>query len=444
MGSERCDSDGGLDEQLIPQDVPLRQESTVASFASSVFNVTHAIMGSGILGLAFAMANTGIIGFCILLLIVAFLAAYSVHLLLELCQQTALTSYEDLGFQAFKTTGKVLVAVAILIQNIGAMSSYLFIVRSELPAAIAGFLHNHHGTPWYLNGQILLIIIVICIILPLALLRKIEFLGYTSGLSILFMVYFTAVVIVKKWFIPCPLFNGTVDYVHNFSSDECKPKFFQISYKSAYAIPTMAFSFLCHTSVLPIYCELKRPSKSKMQNVVNIGVTLSFSVYMLSALFGYLTFYGKVDSQLLHTYSQYLPHDTLIMSVRLCLLFSVVLTVPLIHFPARKSLMLLCFSNRPFSYIHHIVVTLVIQILIVLLAMYVPNIQNIFGVVGSTTSAALLFIYPGLFYLQISREPLKSWNKLGALALIILGFLMGVSSLILIILNWVHRAESSV
>ncbi|XP_072127496.1 probable sodium-coupled neutral amino acid transporter 6 isoform X2 [Mobula birostris] len=423
MGSERCDSDGGLDEQLIPQDVPLRQESTVASFASSVFNVTHAIMGSGILGLAFAMANTGIIGFCILLLIVAFLAAYSVHLLLELCQQTALTSYEDLGFQAFKTTGKVLVAVAILIQNIGAMSSYLFIVRSELPAAIAGFLHNHHGTPWYLNGQILLIIIVICIILPLALLRKIEFLGYTSGLSILFMVYFTAV---------------------NFSSDECKPKFFQISYKSAYAIPTMAFSFLCHTSVLPIYCELKRPSKSKMQNVVNIGVTLSFSVYMLSALFGYLTFYGKVDSQLLHTYSQYLPHDTLIMSVRLCLLFSVVLTVPLIHFPARKSLMLLCFSNRPFSYIHHIVVTLVIQILIVLLAMYVPNIQNIFGVVGSTTSAALLFIYPGLFYLQISREPLKSWNKLGALALIILGFLMGVSSLILIILNWVHRAESSV
>ncbi|XP_059815926.1 probable sodium-coupled neutral amino acid transporter 6 [Hypanus sabinus] len=443
MAAELCDGDGGVGEQLIPDAVPLRQESTAASFASSVFNVTHAIMGSGILGLAFAMANTGIIGFSILLLIVACLAAYSVHLLLELCQQTALTSYEDLGFQAFKTTGKVLVAVAILIQNIGAMSSYLFIVRSELPAAIAGFLHNHHGTPWYLNGQILLTIIVICIILPLALLRKIEFLGYTSGLSILFMIYFTAVVIVKKWYIPCP-FNGTVDYAQNFSSDECKPKFFQISYKSAYAIPTMAFSFLCHTSVLPIYCELKRPSKSKMQNVVNIGVTLSFSVYMLSALFGYLTFYGKVDAQLLHTYSQYLPHDALIMSVRLCLLFSVVLTVPLIHFPARKSLMLLCFSNRPFSCIHHIVVTLAIQILIVLLAMYVPNIQNIFGVVGSTTSAALLFIYPGLFYLQISMEPLKSWNKLGALGLIILGFLMGVSSFILIILNWVHRAGGSV
>jgi len=34
-----------------------------ASFASSVFNLMNAIMGSGILGLAYVMANTGILGF---------------------------------------------------------------------------------------------------------------------------------------------------------------------------------------------------------------------------------------------------------------------------------------------------------------------------------------------------------------------------------------------
>lgn len=34
-----------------------------ASFASSVFNLMNAIMGSGILGLAYAMASTGIVGF---------------------------------------------------------------------------------------------------------------------------------------------------------------------------------------------------------------------------------------------------------------------------------------------------------------------------------------------------------------------------------------------
>lgn len=30
------------------------------------------------------------------------------------------------------------------------------------------------------------------------------------------------------------------------------------AFQSAYAVPTMAFSFLCHTAVLPIYCELHR------------------------------------------------------------------------------------------------------------------------------------------------------------------------------------------
>uniref|UniRef100_A0A674EGQ8 Amino acid transporter transmembrane domain-containing protein n=1 Tax=Salmo trutta TaxID=8032 RepID=A0A674EGQ8_SALTR len=35
-----------------------------ASFPSSVFNLMKAIMGSAILDLAYAMANTGVVGFC--------------------------------------------------------------------------------------------------------------------------------------------------------------------------------------------------------------------------------------------------------------------------------------------------------------------------------------------------------------------------------------------
>lgn len=35
------------------------------------------------------------------------------------------------------------------------------------------------------------------------------------------------------------------------------------------------------------------PSKSRMQNVTVTGIGLSFLIYFMSALFGYLTFYGK-------------------------------------------------------------------------------------------------------------------------------------------------------
>lgn len=40
-----------------------RSSRKSASFGMSVFNLSNAIMGSGILGLAYAMANTGIILF---------------------------------------------------------------------------------------------------------------------------------------------------------------------------------------------------------------------------------------------------------------------------------------------------------------------------------------------------------------------------------------------
>ncbi|KAJ1107781.1 hypothetical protein NDU88_005170 [Pleurodeles waltl] len=387
------------------------------------------------------MANTGIIGFSILLLLVASLASYSIYLLLSMCIQTAVTSYEDIGLFAFGSPGKVLVASTILIQNIGAMSSYLFIIKTELPAAIAGFLIGDHTGSWYLDGEILLVLTAVCIVFPLALLPKIGFLGYTSSLSFFFMVFFALVVVIKKWYIPCPLtLNPTIEYIQVAnSSDECRPKLFNFSKKSAFAIPTMAFSFLCHTSVLPIYCELKSPSKRRMQNVANLGIGLSFLIYFISALFGYLTFYDKVNSELLEGYSKYLPHDALIITVRLVILLAVMLTVPLIHFPARKAFIMMCFSGYPFSCVRHIIVTVALNTIIVLLAIYVPDISNVFGVIGSTTSTCLLFVFPSLFYLKLSREDCLSRQKCGASALLAFGICVGVSSLTLIILNWINK-----
>ncbi|XP_033029614.1 probable sodium-coupled neutral amino acid transporter 6 isoform X1 [Lacerta agilis] len=419
----------------------LNQTSSGASFGFSVFNLMNAIMGSGILGLAYAMAKTGILGFSVLLLIVAILASYSVFLLLTMCIHTAVTSYEDLGLFAFGSPGKVLVASTIVIQNVGAMSTYLLIVKSELPGAIEGFLSGDHSGSWYLDGRLLLLLTSVCIVFPLALLPKIGFLGYTSSLSFFFMVYFALVVIIKKWSIPCPLppkLAMEFSQVSN-STEDCKAALFNFSAESAYAIPTMAFSFLCHTSVLPIYCELQSPSKSRMQKVANTGISLSFLVYFVSALFGYLTFYDHVDSELLQGYSTYLPHDTVIMTVKLGILFAVLLTVPLIHFPARKAVMMVFFSHLPFSLMCHILVTLALNATVFLIAMYVPDIRHLFGVVGSTTSTCLLFIYPGLFYLKISTEDFISRQKLGACALLVLGLLFGIVSLVLIIYDWIHQ-----
>ncbi|XP_037553216.1 sodium-coupled neutral amino acid transporter 3 [Nematolebias whitei] len=172
------------------------------SFGMSVFNLSNAIMGSGILGLSYAMSNTGIVLFLILLTCIACLSCYSVHLLLRSAGVIGIRAYEQLGLRAFGHPGKIIAAVVITLHNIGAMSSYLFIVKYELPLVIQAFLGQTSASEnWFMNGNYLIIIVTICIILPLAMMKHLGYLGYTSGFSLSCMVFFLSAVSCPQTFI---------------------------------------------------------------------------------------------------------------------------------------------------------------------------------------------------------------------------------------------------
>uniref|UniRef100_A0A8C5H8A7 Sodium-coupled neutral amino acid transporter 3-like n=1 Tax=Gouania willdenowi TaxID=441366 RepID=A0A8C5H8A7_GOUWI len=384
------------------------------SFGMSVFNLGNAIMGSGILGLAYAMANTGVILFLILLTVVAVLSSYSIHLLLKCSGIVGIRAYEQLGYRAFGTPGKMAAGIAITLQNIGAMSSYLYIVKYEFPLVIQAFLKvDQPSGEWFLNGNYLVIIVSIAVILPLALMKQLGYLGYTSGFSLSCMVFFLAAVSCLLWvFKICLIFLST-----------------------AYTIPILAFAFVCHPEVLPIYTELRK----YMQHVANISITVMYVMYFLAALFGYLTFYGEVEAELLHTYSRIDPYDTLILCVRVAVLTAVTLTVPIVLFPVRRAIQQMIFPNKTFNWLRHIAIAFVLLTFINLLVIFAPNILGIFGVIGATSAPCLIFIFPAIFYIRIvpkEEEPLRSAPKIMAACFAGLGFLFMIMSLSFIIIDW--------
>ncbi|XP_073177538.1 sodium-coupled neutral amino acid transporter 5 isoform X1 [Lepidochelys kempii] len=428
------------------------------SFGMSVFNLSNAIMGSGILGLAYAMSNTGIVLFVVLLICIALLSAYSIHLLLKCAGVVGIRAYEELGYRAFGPGGKVVAAVVICVHNTGAMSSYLYIVKYELPLVIQTFLGLTENTEtWYMNGNVLIIIVSVCVILPLALMKHLGYLGYTSGLSLTCMVFFLMSVIYKKFQISCPL-NGTEPVTslvyyngHNASSagtagDECTAQTFTVNSQTAYTIPILAFAFVCHPEVLPIYTELRRASKRRMQNVANVSILAMFVMYLLTAIFGYLTFYGNVESEMLHTYSEVDPLDRLILCVRLAVLMAVTLTVPVVLFPIRRAIQQLLFHGKDFSWVRHVSIAIGLLFVVNLLVIFVPNIRDIFGVIGATSAPSLIFILPSIFYLRIvpnEKEPLRSRPKIQAACFAALGFIFMVMSLSFIVADWVTTGRSS-
>uniref|UniRef100_A0A8C8E3F3 Solute carrier family 38 member 4 n=1 Tax=Oryzias sinensis TaxID=183150 RepID=A0A8C8E3F3_9TELE len=420
-----------------------------ASFGMSVFNLSNAIMGSGILGLSYAMANTGIVLFTILLVGVAILSLYSVHLLLVTAKEGGSLIYEKLGERAFGWPGKMAAFGSIIMQNIGAMSSYLFIVKYELPEVIRAFMGlEENSGEWYLNGNYLVVFVSLGIILPLSM--PIAFTEqWASMLTSLFfqMIY-------KKTQLPCPLpfltdkanISMNISDLHNVTDDDdmCTPKYFVFNSQTAYTVPILAFAFVCHPEVLPIYSELKDRSRRKMQRVSNLSIMAMLIMYMLSALFGYLTFYGRVEAELLHTFTKVYKFDTLLLLVRLAVLTAVTLTVPIVLFPIRSSINMLLCSGRDFSWIRHMLFALAILAFNNTLVICVPNIRDIFGFIGASAATMLIFILPAAFYLRLVKSlPMLSPQKIGAAIFLVVGIFFMIGSLWLIILDWIHNPPGS-
>ncbi|NWT03480.1 S38A1 protein, partial [Mionectes macconnelli] len=415
------------------------------SLGMSVFNLSNAIMGSGILGLAFALANTGILLFLLLLISVTLLSIYSIHLLLVCSKETGCMVYEKLGEQVFGTPGKMIVFGSTSLQNVGAMLSYLFIVKNELPSAIK-FLMGKEETfsEWYVDGRILVVIVTFGIILPLCLLKNLGYLGYTSGFSLSCMVFFLVVVIYKKFQISCgvPELNAT-SILSNSSAHEhmCKPKYVIFNSKTVYALPTIAFAFVCHPSVLPIYSELKDRSQKKMQLVSNISFFAMFLMYFMTAIFGYLTFYESVQSDLLHKYQS--KDDILILTVRLAVIVAVILTVPVLFFTVRSSLFEMARKTK-FDLGHHVLVTFILLVIINLLVIFIPSMKDIFGVVGVTSANMLIFILPSSLYLKITQQDgSKLTQRIWASLFLVLGIMFSLVSIPLVIYDWVQSGGSA-
>uniref|UniRef100_A0A673G290 Sodium-coupled neutral amino acid transporter 3-like n=1 Tax=Sinocyclocheilus rhinocerous TaxID=307959 RepID=A0A673G290_9TELE len=389
------------------------------SFGMSVFNLSNAIMGSGILGLSYAMSNTGIILFLILLTCIAVMSSYSVHLLLRSAGVVGIRAYEQLGKRAFGHPGKILAALVITMHNIGGKSE--FWVSSDLIFNLPFFF-------WFLNGNYLIIIVSILIILPLALMRQLGYLGYTSGFSLTCMVFFL-------------ISQATTNFIWE---RPCVISVTLVILQTAYTVPILAFAFVCHPEVLPIYTELRNPTKRRMQAIANVSILGMFVMYLLTAIFGYLTFYLNTEAELLHTYSKVDPLDTLILCVRVAVLVAVTLTVPVVLFPIRRALLQLLFPDKPFHWVRHISIALCLLFVVNLLVICVPNIRDIFGIIGATSAPSLIFILPGLFYIRIvSSEPMNSRPKIQAACFTALGFIFMSMSMTFITLDWVYGENRS-
>lgn len=104
----------------------------------------------------------------------------------------AKSSYDQVGFQAIGKAGFYTANICVIIQQFGACIAYIKIIGdviTPLVSKIDGFLS--HTEVWQ-------VVIVIFIIFPLTMLRRMESLKYSAGVAISLILGFVVIVIIDS------------------------------------------------------------------------------------------------------------------------------------------------------------------------------------------------------------------------------------------------------
>ncbi|XP_068950272.1 sodium-coupled neutral amino acid symporter 1 [Petaurus breviceps papuanus] len=410
-----------------------------SSLSMSVFNLSNSIVGSGILGLSYALANTGIVLFLFLFIVITGVTKYSINLLLRCSEKTGCLNFENMGEKVYGTKGKYVIFGTTFIQNMGAILLYLFIIKNELPGVIKVFMGKEDKfLAWYVDDRVLIILVTAIIIFPLCLMKNLEFLGYTSGFSLFCMIFFLIVIIQKKFELSC-----SVSYTKTLSNETeemCTARYIVLNFESVYALPTIAFAYVCHQAILPIYRDLKNRSLEKMKIVTNISLLSMCVLYLMTAFFGYLTFYGEVQPSLLHTYSS---ESIIIVIVRLSVMTSITFTVPVLFLTSRESLAELLRKSH-FNTGERTVIAMILLSIEVFIVIFIPTMKDVFGVLGTTTSTTLIFIIPTTLFLKVtSSDSEKKSERLWAFSFLALGLMFSAVSIPLVVYDWATSSSTS-
>jgi len=131
--------------------------SNKSTIPAAIYNFVNSIVGAGIIGIPFALSQSGFVTGVLLLVLVSFITTYSVRQLIFLADISNTTSYEGLVKTVLNKPGSFAISFFMFELGFGAMVIYLSIIGDLLPS-VFGF-----------GGRLTAIAITSVILLPICL-----------------------------------------------------------------------------------------------------------------------------------------------------------------------------------------------------------------------------------------------------------------------------------
>jgi len=179
------------------------------------------------------------------------------------------------------------------------------------------------------------------------------------------------------------------------------------------SFPDLFIAYTFHYNIFPIYDSLKERNNRGMMKSSILGIVMSAFVYLVVGIIGFIIYGTSVEGNIIENLAD--STDAVSMVAKLAYTVSSTMSFPLLYLGARNNIEYLIVDAMKhhkglefwaFSKKGWCAMTVIIYVLILCLALFFPNINLFFSIIGCTAASLIAFILPALFFIQVS-EPCK-------------------------------------
>lgn len=383
-----------------------------SSVIGTIANLINCIVGAGIVGIPFALKQTGLLTGFILIFSVALLTDKSLRLLIETGKHASVQSYETLMEAAFGRPGFIFISINMFLMSYGAMVAYLLVLKDTIPAAVFGIPDTDHQATSFV-----LLVSSLAIILPLAMQRDMADLAKTSTLSVVFDLIMVVIVSlcspVKESLVSIGGVQALTSWDYNF-----RPSTLFVG------LGVLSFAFVCQDSSFIIAGSLKRPTKDRWGIVTRSSLLTCAFLATLIGLTGFLGFSDDTQGNILNNFMDsetknkiaygFLPVEKATKLARILVGMTMFTVYPLASYVARHVLVVLLFVGRQAHEgddhtvlarrDRRVILTFGLYIAAIVPAIMFNDTGIVLAITGAVAGSSLSYIGPGAVYLGIHGE----------------------------------------
>jgi amino acid permease len=396
------------------------------------------LVGAGVLSLPSGFADSSLIVGIFLLFGNASLTFLNLYFIVAVSDHLKCFDYGTVLKKGLGNRGAIAANVALTIFPGGALIAYARVIGDAMPPVLEDFMGAAPGTFITSPGGWILIAGIVFFVLSCRRTLSEMFIIAIFGFA---TICFAILCIVIRFF------DGSY-------SDSGKPASVEDGFRPAYmsidlfrTIPLITFSLSVHNNAPHYYSELEDRSVDKMMKVFGWVHVVVVTSYLITAVFGLLTFgehhISRAKGNILDAYSE---HDALLNVARLLMFIHFVAVYPILQMAARKGFNNLVFGTRWLPMRTIIIETACIVIVTCLIAFVIPNIDDVLSINGSICGSIVILMVPSLLYLRVIGPTEEGWTKfkIAAAFSIGYGFVVMVLGLIVSILTIVNRKSENV